>query len=272
MRIGSGFAIRIRIQEAKNYPEKKWINFIYWSAGCSLLRAEGFSCSLDVLYEGLGISKLQFLIKKRKKQIFPVFFSIFCHQNPGSRLGTGSGPESGFPWNAGSGFGTGSGFIWNAGFPISWLPPAWRQHPCGPRPWPLTPAGAPGGRPPPPWSGAAAGRQWWGRGARWSGAAGRRWGRRGARCTSRPTTRRRRWPPVGCRRVSSCPHLPHPAGVAAEPMRSRAGLSALRSPCIGEDLLICLAIFFLVWWPYATLFAFIFLLYNRYIHTSVIQS
>jgi hypothetical protein len=29
--------------------------------GCSLLRAEGFSCSLGVLY---GISKLQFLIKK----------------------------------------------------------------------------------------------------------------------------------------------------------------------------------------------------------------
>jgi hypothetical protein len=26
----------------------------------SLLRAEGFSCSLDVLYGGLGISKLQF--------------------------------------------------------------------------------------------------------------------------------------------------------------------------------------------------------------------
>jgi hypothetical protein len=35
------------------------------SAGYSLLRAEGFSCSLDVLYGGLGINKLQFLIKKR---------------------------------------------------------------------------------------------------------------------------------------------------------------------------------------------------------------
>jgi hypothetical protein len=32
--------------------------------GCSLLRAEGFSCSLGVLYGGLGISKLQFSIKK----------------------------------------------------------------------------------------------------------------------------------------------------------------------------------------------------------------
>ncbi len=30
--------------------EKKYINFIFWSAGCSLLRAEGVSCSLDVLY------------------------------------------------------------------------------------------------------------------------------------------------------------------------------------------------------------------------------
>jgi hypothetical protein len=30
------------------------------------LRAEGFSCSLGVLYGGLGISKLQFLIKKNK--------------------------------------------------------------------------------------------------------------------------------------------------------------------------------------------------------------
>ncbi len=28
------------------------------------MRAEGFSCSLDVLYGGLGIIKLQFLIKK----------------------------------------------------------------------------------------------------------------------------------------------------------------------------------------------------------------
>ena len=31
---------------------------------CSLLRAEGLSCSLGVLYGGLGICKLQFLIKK----------------------------------------------------------------------------------------------------------------------------------------------------------------------------------------------------------------
>jgi hypothetical protein len=41
---------------------KKLLNFIFRSAGCSLLRAEGFSCSLV-------ISKLQFLIQKRKKKI-----------------------------------------------------------------------------------------------------------------------------------------------------------------------------------------------------------
>ncbi len=37
---------------------------MFLSTGCSLLRAEGFSCSLGVLYRGLGISKLQFWIKK----------------------------------------------------------------------------------------------------------------------------------------------------------------------------------------------------------------
>jgi hypothetical protein len=44
--------------------EKNSTNFMFLSTGCSLLRAEGFSCSLGVLYGGLGISKLQFLIKK----------------------------------------------------------------------------------------------------------------------------------------------------------------------------------------------------------------
>jgi hypothetical protein len=36
-----------------------------------LLRAEDFSCILDVLYGGLGIRKLQFLIKK-----FQIFFKF----------------------------------------------------------------------------------------------------------------------------------------------------------------------------------------------------
>ncbi len=49
---------------------KKYIIFMFWSAGWSLLRADGFFCNLDVLYGGLGISKLQFLIKKIKKLNF----------------------------------------------------------------------------------------------------------------------------------------------------------------------------------------------------------
>jgi hypothetical protein len=43
---------------------KKVRIFMFLKTGCFLLRAEGFSCSLGVLYGGLGISKLQFLINK----------------------------------------------------------------------------------------------------------------------------------------------------------------------------------------------------------------
>ncbi len=48
-----------------------------------IVRAEGFSCSFDVLYGGLGMSKEKFLSK-----IYEPFFSLnssfFGHQNPGS--------------------------------------------------------------------------------------------------------------------------------------------------------------------------------------------
>jgi hypothetical protein len=37
---------------------------MFLSTVCSLLRAEGFSFCLGILYGGLGTSKLQFLIKK----------------------------------------------------------------------------------------------------------------------------------------------------------------------------------------------------------------
>ncbi len=47
-------------------------NFIFKSAGCSLLRTEGFSCSFDVLCGGLFC---KFNLKREKN---------FCHQNPGS--------------------------------------------------------------------------------------------------------------------------------------------------------------------------------------------
>ncbi len=60
---------------------KKSRIYMFLSPGCSLLRAEGFSCSLGVLYGGLGISKLQYLIKKIEIK-FPAinFFSILDHQ------------------------------------------------------------------------------------------------------------------------------------------------------------------------------------------------
>jgi hypothetical protein len=43
---GSGLEIRIRIQGGKNKPQKKkFRNVMFWSTGCSLLGAEGLSCS-----------------------------------------------------------------------------------------------------------------------------------------------------------------------------------------------------------------------------------
>jgi hypothetical protein len=69
------FWIRIRIRNLNVDPDpgeqkmshknrKKSRIAMFLSTGCSFLRPEGFSCSLGVLYGGLGISKLQLLIKK----------------------------------------------------------------------------------------------------------------------------------------------------------------------------------------------------------------
>ncbi len=56
------------------------------------MRAEGFSCSFGVLYGGLGISKMQFLIKKIKiKFLVVIFFSILGHQTLDPDPGSGSG-------------------------------------------------------------------------------------------------------------------------------------------------------------------------------------
>jgi hypothetical protein len=88
---------------------KKSRIFMFLSTGCSLLRAEGFSSSLGVLYGGIGISKLQFLIKKIEIKFptinFYKFFSILGHQtldpDPGSGIrisnykNAGSGSVSG---------------------------------------------------------------------------------------------------------------------------------------------------------------------------------
>jgi hypothetical protein len=68
---------------------------MFLSTGCSLLSAEGFSCSLGVLYGGQGISKLQFLIKKIEiKFLARNFFSITGHQTLVPDLGN-LDPESG---------------------------------------------------------------------------------------------------------------------------------------------------------------------------------
>ncbi len=86
----SALGMRIRIQEGKSAPQKYnfFLNFMFWSAWCSLLGAKGSCCSLNVFYGGL-VSKLYV------NEIFDIkilfncwFWSIFGHQNPGS--GTGS--------------------------------------------------------------------------------------------------------------------------------------------------------------------------------------
>ncbi len=59
---------------------KKLRKLIFWSAGYgSLLRAEGISCSLDIRYGGLGISKKRFLFLKMYKKFV---FLNFAHRNP----------------------------------------------------------------------------------------------------------------------------------------------------------------------------------------------
>jgi hypothetical protein len=60
--------------------------FKYWMFS---FEAEGFSCSLGVLYGGLRISNLQFLIKKIEIK-FPAiyFFFNFRSSNPGSGSGS----------------------------------------------------------------------------------------------------------------------------------------------------------------------------------------
>jgi hypothetical protein len=67
---------------------KKSRIFMFIGTGCgTLLRAEGFSCSLGVLYGGLGISKLQFLIKTIEIKFQAIIFSNFRSSNPGSGSG-----------------------------------------------------------------------------------------------------------------------------------------------------------------------------------------
>jgi hypothetical protein len=57
IRINLSCWIRNSIQNADPDPDTGGQK-LSTSAGCSLLRAEGFFCNLDVLYRGLGICKL----------------------------------------------------------------------------------------------------------------------------------------------------------------------------------------------------------------------
>ncbi len=78
---GSALGIRIRIwiQEGQNDPQK-WRNFKFLRVRCSLLRDEDFYCSLNVLYGGIGIRKLQLLIKKH--QFFPLYWQKMLDPDP----------------------------------------------------------------------------------------------------------------------------------------------------------------------------------------------
>ncbi len=60
--------------------------YMFLSTGCSLLRAEGSSCCLGVLYGGLGISKQQFLIKKIEIKFPATKFFQFQVINPWIRI------------------------------------------------------------------------------------------------------------------------------------------------------------------------------------------
>ena len=66
---------KVHEQEPRNFfTSRFWQIFFHFFF---LLRAEGFYCSLVVLYGGLGISKLQFLIKKIKIKFLVVNFFQF---------------------------------------------------------------------------------------------------------------------------------------------------------------------------------------------------
>jgi hypothetical protein len=90
--------IRIRIQEGKNEQKnlKEILNFHVFKYCMLSLKIEGFSCTLGVVYGGLGIRKLKILLKKIEIH-FPAinFFLILGHntwiriRNPEPRAGSG---------------------------------------------------------------------------------------------------------------------------------------------------------------------------------------
>ncbi len=69
IRIQSGQWLRIRVHQGGKMTHKirnRSRNFMFWSA-------EGFICSLEILYGGQGIGKLLFLIQNFTSKFFPIF-------------------------------------------------------------------------------------------------------------------------------------------------------------------------------------------------------
>jgi hypothetical protein len=67
---------------------KKFVKVHVLKCWMAVLRAEGVFYNLDILYGGLGIGKLQFLIKKKFCCNF--FYNIWSLK-PWIRIGSGSG-------------------------------------------------------------------------------------------------------------------------------------------------------------------------------------
>ncbi len=77
---------------------------MFWSVGWPLLWAGGFFCNLYILYGGLGIGKLQFLIKKKFKFFSAVIFFQFL-------VITALDPDPYWPQSGSSGSRSGSGSV-----------------------------------------------------------------------------------------------------------------------------------------------------------------
>jgi len=98
IRIQSDHWIRIRNLNTDPDPGgQKWpteveqIHVLNWSVGWPHLWAGGFFSILDILYGGLGIGKLQFLIKKKFFFFSCNFFFNIWSLKPWIRIGSGSG-------------------------------------------------------------------------------------------------------------------------------------------------------------------------------------
>ncbi len=81
---------RIHIDCGRLDPEnrKKGKFYVFYCAACSLLRAEGLSCSLVVLHGGQRINKVQFFLSQNSISISFKIFQFLAIKTLGS--GTGS--------------------------------------------------------------------------------------------------------------------------------------------------------------------------------------